>query len=192
MTRLVLVRHGETDWNVEGRYQGQADPPLNARGIEQATSVAQRLKDVGIEVIYASPLKRAWQTAEIIAQVLDVPLYPEPRLMEINQGEWEGRLVTDIAREYPDLFQRWETSPWDVTLPGGENLAQVQHRVYQAVDEIVARHPHQTVALVTHRLPIALIKIRYQGIDPREVRKIPIPNTHWEIIEVPAAETPKP
>ncbi len=184
MTRLVLIRHGETDWNVEGRYQGQADPPLNERGVEQARLLAERLKNVGIEIIYASPLKRAWQTAEIIARTLHVPLHPDPRLMEINQGEWEGRLVTDIAREYPDLFRRWETSPWEVTLPGGENLAQVQQRVYQAVDEIVARHPHQTVALVTHRLPIALIKIRYQGLDPQEVRNIPIPNTHWEIIEV--------
>lgn len=187
MTRLVLVRHGETDWNVEGRYQGQADPPLNRKGVEQAERVARQLHPLGIELIYSSPLRRAWQTAQIIAEALHVPVYPEPRLMEINQGEWEGRLVTDIARTYPELFRRWEETPWEVTLPGGENLREVQKRVYAAVDDIVARHPHQTVALVTHRLPIALLKIRYQGYDPKEVRKIPIPNTHWEVIEIEEA-----
>lgn len=184
MTRLVLVRHGETDWNVEGRYQGQADPPLNAKGLAQAKKVAQELKEVGIDVIYSSPLKRAWQTAEIIARELGVPLYPEPRLMEIHQGDWQGRLRAEIAAKYPELFQRWLTDPWRVTPPGGESLQQVQARVYAAVDEILQRHRGQTVALVTHRIPIALLKVRYQGFDPDAVRKLELPNTYWEVIEV--------
>ncbi len=183
-TRLILIRHGETDWNVEGRYQGQADPPLNPKGIEQARRLAQILKDKGIDVIYSSPLKRAWQTAQIIAQVIDAPVYPEPRLMEINQGEWEGLHVTEIQARYPEIFQQWEKDPWHTHIPGGETLTQVQKRVYAAVDEILSKHPGQTIALVTHRTPIALLKVRYQGLDPKLVRKIELPNTYWEEIRV--------
>ena len=183
-TRLVLIRHGETDWNVEGRYQGQADPPLNARGLEQARKLARALQDVGIDVIYSSPLRRAWQTASVIARALGVPLYAEPRLMEIHQGDWEGRLRAEIASRYPDLFRRWLTEPWEVTPPGGEHLRDVQRRVYAAVDDILARHRGQTIALVTHRIPIALLKVRYQGLDKDAVRTLELPNTYWEVIEV--------
>ena len=188
VTRLVLIRHGETDWNVEGRYQGQADPPLNERGVAQARHLAEALRKVGLDVLYSSPLKRAWQTATIVAEALHVPLYPEPRLMEIHQGEWQGRLRSEIAARYPDVFQKWLTDPWHVTPPGGESLRQVQARVYAAVDEILARHPGQTVGLVTHRIPIALLKVRYQGLDPNAVRTLDLPNTYWEVIEIPVSE----
>ena len=183
-TRLILVRHGETDWNVEGRYQGQADPPLNRRGEEQAHRVAQALQNKGVDVIYSSPLKRAWQTAQIIAEYTHAPVYAEPRLMEINQGEWEGLHVSEIAARYPDLFRQWEEDPWRVRIPGGETLQEVQQRVYEAVDDIVAKHPGQTVVLVRHRTPIALLKVRYQGLNPKLVRKIELPNTYWEEILV--------
>lgn len=183
-TTLVLIRHGETDWNVEGRYQGQADPPLNARGIAQAHQLAAALRDVGLDVLYASPLRRALQTAEVVAETLHIPLHVEPRLMEIHQGDWQGRLRAEIAARYPELFQRWQTEPWEVTPPGGEHLRQVQERVYAAVDEILARHPGQRIGLVTHRIPIALIKVRYQGLAPDAVRTLELPNTYWEEIEV--------
>ena len=183
-TTLVLIRHGETDWNVEGRYQGQADPPLNARGLAQARQLAAELREVGLDVLYTSPLRRALQTAQILAQALQVPLHVEPRLMEIHQGDWQGRLRAEIAARYPELFRRWQTEPWEVTPPGGEHLRQVQARVYAAVDEILARHPGQRIGLVTHRIPIALLKVRYQGLDPDAVRTLELPNTYWEEIEV--------
>ncbi len=183
-TRLVLIRHGETDWNVEGRYQGQADPPLNQQGRRQAHDLVEKLRPLGLQVLYSSPLRRAWETACILARGWLLPLHPEPRLMEIHLGEWQGMLVTDIQRRYPEIFQRWETDPWSVRVPGGETLAEVQRRVYQAVDDILARHSGQTVGLVTHHLPMALLKIRYQGLDPNQVRRIPIGNTAWEVIEV--------
>lgn len=182
MTRLILIRHGETDWNVEGRYQGQADPPLNDRGKAQARRLAEELEGIGLEVLYASPLRRALHTAQTIAERLDLPLHIEPRLMEIHLGRWQGLLWTEIAARYPDLFRRWQTEPWEVTPPGGESLAQVQARVYAAVDDILARHPGRCVGLVTHRLPIALLKIRYQGLDRDAVRTLELPNTYWEEI----------
>lgn len=183
-TRLVLIRHGETDWNVEGRYQGQADPPLNARGREQARALVAQLRPLGLQVLYSSPLRRAWETARILAEGLGIPLYAEPRLKEIHQGVWQGMLVEDIQRRFPELFERWERTPWEVRVPGGETLAEVQARVYQAVDDILARHPGQTIGLVLHRLPMALLLVRYRGLDPQLVRRIPIGNTAWEVVEV--------
>jgi len=181
MTSIILIRHGETDWNVIGRYQGQADPPLNARGLEQAKRVAHLLKqNTRLDVLFTSPLKRAAQTAQVIADVLKIPLFVDPRLMEIHQGDWQTRLRSEIETLYPHLFHRWETEPWQVTPPGGENLSQVQDRIYEAVDELITRLEYQYIGLVTHRIPIALLKMRYQNLDPNIVRTIHLPNTYWE------------
>lgn len=184
MRRLVLIRHGETDWNVEGRYQGQADPPLNKKGLEQARQLAGEMEDLGLDLIYSSPLQRAHQTAEILADHLEIPLHIEPRLMEIHQGDWQTRLRSEIENLYPELFNRWQTEPWMVTPPQGEHLNQVQQRVDSAIDEILAKHPEGILGIVTHRIPIALIKVHIQGMDPDIVRTLHLPNTYWEEIGV--------
>jgi broad specificity phosphatase PhoE len=184
MPTIVLIRHGETDWNVEGRYQGQADPPLNAKGFQQAQKLANELTDSGIRNIYTSPLKRTRQTAELIAQNLEIQPIDEPRFMEIHQGDWQTRLRSEIEGLYPDLFKTWETDPWKVSPPGGEGLPEVRRRVYAALDEILLRHPQQKIGIVTHRIPIALIKVRYQEMDPDIVRTIHLPNAYWEEIPI--------
>jgi broad specificity phosphatase PhoE len=102
--------------------------------------------------------------------------------MEIHQGDWQTRLRSEIESLYTELFHRWETEPWQVTPPGGEHLSQVQERVYAAVDDILTRYPNQQVGIVTHRIPIALIKVRFQGMDPDIVRTLQLPNCYWETI----------
>lgn len=184
MTCLFLIRHGETDWNVEGRYQGQADPPLNERGLLQARELAERLDSIGLDILYTSPLQRAKQTAQVLADRLKIPYFEEQRLMEIHQGDWQTRLRGEIERIYPELFLRWETDPWVATPPGGEHLAQVQERVTVAITEILARHPKQRVGIVAHRIPIALLKVHYQGMDPDIVRTLRLPNAYFEEIRV--------
>jgi broad specificity phosphatase PhoE len=184
MAIIVLIRHGETDWNIIGRYQGQADPPLNSNGIKQAQQLAIELLQSSIDVIYTSPLLRTKETADIISEKLDVQQIDEPRLMEINQGDWQTRLRSEIEHLYPELFAAWENTPWDVSPPGGEYLHDVQIRVNAAVDDIVRQEPGQKVGLVTHRVPIALIKMRYQNMDPDIVRTIHLPNAYWEEIQV--------
>ena len=184
MTRIVLIRHGETDWNVDGRYQGQADPPLNKKGWLQARQLAEQLQGAKIGVLYTSPLLRAKQTADIVARHLEIPLHVEPRLMEIHQGDWQTRLRAEIESLYPDLFRRWETEPWQVTPPKGEHLSQVQKRVDTAIEEILARHPGEKVGVVAHRIPIALIKVRYQAMSPDIVRTLHLPNVYWEEIVI--------
>jgi broad specificity phosphatase PhoE len=190
MTRLILIRHGETDWNVAGRYQGQANPPLNARGLQQARELAEKLLTLELDLLYTSPLQRAAQTARIIASRLEIPLHFEPRLVEIHQGDWQGRLRAEIQALYPQLFMRWETEPWQVSPPNGETLFEVQARLDAALGSILKRHPGACIGLVTHRIPIALIKLRYQDLDKDIVRTLSLPNTYFEEIR-PAQLAPK-
>lgn len=184
MTRIILIRHGETDWNAENRYQGQMDPSLNERGIAQARGLAEGLRGLGIQVLYSSPLRRALQTAQIIAQALGIPLHTDPRLKEIRQGEWEGLLRSEIAARYPELFRRWLAEPWVATPPGGESLAQVRDRVLAAVAEIASRHQGERVGVVTHLIPIYIIKAHYQGLTFETLRGLDFPNGSWEEIAI--------
>jgi phosphoserine phosphatase len=184
MSRLILIRHGETEWNVEGRYQGQADPPLNSKGRRQARSLASKLSGAGLQRLISSPLKRAAETAQILAEILELPVFMDDRLMEIHQGDWQTLLRTEIEGQYPELFRRWESEPWQVTPPNGENLSEVQVRVDAFLDEILQRYPDSCIGIVTHRIPIALIKMRYQGLDANIVRTLRLPNTFFEEIDV--------
>ncbi|MBI3763708.1 MAG: histidine phosphatase family protein, partial [Chloroflexi bacterium] len=111
MTRLWLIRHGETDWNVEGRWQGQTDPPLNESGRAQAEALAAQLAGIRIEAIYSSDLQRAHTTARIIARGLGLPVRLDARWREIDQGEWEGLLVTEVAARYPDELAARRSDP---------------------------------------------------------------------------------
>jgi len=182
--RLILIRHGETDWNVIGRYQGQADPLLNENGISQAHQLALKLTAEDLTMICTSPLKRAVQTAEIVSEYLSIPMSIDPRLMEIHQGDWQTRLRSEIEVLYPDLFKSWETEPWEVTPPQGEHLSEVQLRVDASIIDLARRHPDESVGLVAHRIPIALIKMRYQGLDKDIVRTLNLPNTYFEEIVI--------
>ena len=184
MTSVVLIRHGETDWNVEGRYQGQADPPLNKKGFEQAKTLAENLLSFELDLLFTSPLKRAKKTAEIIAEKNNLPIIEEPRFMEIHQGDWQTRLRSEIERIYPELFKKWETEPWNVTPPNGEHLNQVRERVLEGLHDAVNLYPGKKIGVVTHRIPISLIKMEFQDLDPDIVRTIQLPNTYYEKIEI--------
>ncbi|HJW90790.1 MAG TPA: histidine phosphatase family protein [Anaerolineales bacterium] len=169
MSRLILIRHGETDWNVDGRWQGQADVPLNARGIAQAEETAQSLSNVKFAAIYSSDLARARQTAEVLARVAGLPLRLDPRLREIHQGAWQGLRIPEIEARYAEAFRRRRENPLTVAPPGGETVLQVQARVLAAVADILARHPGQTVAVVSHGFALALILAHFRGVPTERV-----------------------
>lgn len=164
MTRLCLVRHGQTDWNLEGRYQGQSDVPLNATGRAQAQALADRLAGERFHAIYASDLRRASETAEIIAAVVALPVFLEPRLREIDQGQWEGQLVETIKTRYAELWQQRTVDPARIRPPGGETVGEVAARVYAALDDIAVRYPAGTVLVASHGLSLATVLCRVQEI----------------------------
>lgn len=150
MTRSLLVRHGETTWNAEGRYQGQTDVPLSGVGRWQARMLARRLAREDIDVIYASDLRRAWGTAEVIAATHGLPVRAEPRLREIGFGAWEGLTNREIEERAPEALAVWHDDPLNTAAPGGETLAQVAERVGSALDDITEGHSDETVLVVAH------------------------------------------
>jgi alpha-ribazole phosphatase len=184
MTRLVLVRHGETDWNVEGRYQGQSDVPLNANGLAQAEALAGQLGGERFEAIYTSDLARAAQTAEALAARTGAPIHPDPRLREIDQGEWEGLLLAEIEARYAEAFQRRRLDPLTAQPPGGESVGQVRERVLEVIREISRIHPDGSVAVVSHGLAIALVKVYLAHLPLESVWDHIPPNASVERFDV--------
>jgi broad specificity phosphatase PhoE len=150
-TTLLLARHGETDWNRARRWQGHADPPLNDFGREQARALAAAVTDV--DAIYASDLVRARQTAEIVAAEHGVPVLVEPRLREVDVGEWSGLTNDEIAERFPGVTE-WAN---------GETGEAMGERVVAALLEIAAAHPGGRVLVVTHGGPLGAVWVASGG-----------------------------
>jgi alpha-ribazole phosphatase len=165
MSRLCLVRHGQTDWNTQGRYHGQSDVPLNDAGRAQAAAIAEQLQVFTFNAIYTSDLQRARETAEIIATKIGLPVRLEPRLREIDQGEWEGQLVEVIQARYEGLWRQRTQDPANVRPPGGETVGEVATRVYRALDDISLLFPHGTILICSHGLALATVICKVKDIE---------------------------
>lgn len=149
-TRIVAIRHGETDWNATSRLQGQLDIPLNARGHYQASTLAEALRDEDLAVVYSSDLGRAWQTASALAAPLGLPLQPEVGLRERCFGVFEGCTYAEIESRWPDQARRWRQRELDFAPVGAESLRQFHARCVAVVDRLAAAHGGQVIALVCH------------------------------------------
>jgi alpha-ribazole phosphatase len=147
--KLILVRHGESQFNVEHRVQGWADVPLTGKGLEQADKVAARLKDVKIDAIYSSVLQRAMVTAEKIAASHNLRVIPVNDLREMNFGEMTGMLRAEADEKYDRPFEKRKNDP-DYVFPDGESVNMMAERVMKVINGIVAKHPGQTVVVVAH------------------------------------------
>lgn len=163
-TRLILVRHGETDWNLEGRYQGQADVPLNERGREQAKLLAERLRGERIEAIYASDLSRAYETAKIIAGAIGQEVKTLESLREVDTGVWTGLTFQEVESGYPEHLKEWRADPLGVKRLEGESYLALFERTRAAIKEITEAHPHQTVLIVGHGGNIKCIVLDALGV----------------------------
>lgn len=168
MVEITLVRHGQTDWNAELRFQGQTDIPLNQTGIEQAKALASILAKESYDTIYASDLSRAAQTADIIAQTLGLPVAKDIRLREICKGVFEGMVYDEVKAKYPLELQRDHDDPLNSRTPGAETVAEVAERMRNAADEIAARHPGSRILLVSHGLAVATLYCQANHISLAE------------------------
>jgi len=155
--RLLMVRHGITDWNAQGRYQGQSNLPLNSEGRKQAEALARRLSQEGISAVYTSDLQRATQTAQAIAEKQAAPLVFEPRLREIHFGRWEGLTHDEIGRCDPVALAEWERDFPRATPTGGETLAQLTGRVEPVLKDIREKYMDKTILLVSHAGPMQVL-----------------------------------
>jgi len=164
--RIILARHGETRWNVEGRYQGQTfDIPLSEAGRAQARALGRRLDRAAITRAVASPLLRAQETATLALGDRAGLLTLDARLVEISHGDWEGRLASEILADQPDLSRAWRETPQFVRLPGGESLADVAERAWPAFQEACAGlGPEDGVLLVAHDAVTRVLLCRVLGL----------------------------
>ena len=153
---LILVRHGETEWNATEVFRGRADIPLNEHGLEQARLLGEYLKSEKIDAVYSSPLQRAVKTAETIAAHHKLDVNIVENLNDIHCGEWEGLSLEQVRERYEDVYQDWLDTPEQVKLPGGEGLDDVKNRALPFVQDAVTRVGEGNIALVSHR---AVIKV---------------------------------
>ena len=148
--RLFLSRHALTDWNEQKRFQGQSDVPLNELGFLQADALADSLKPLSLDYIYASDLERTRQTAYRISKHHQCPIFYKPELRELNFGEWEGLTYQDIQNRYPSDFDNWRNNQMKYVVPMGESLAELSHRVSAFLNKLSSRHPNETILVVAH------------------------------------------
>lgn len=186
-TTLLLIRHGQTEWNLLGKYTGQSDIPLTDRGREQARQLAIALKVNPPDAVVSSDLIRAQETAKILTQPFHLPVHTDPRLREINQGVWEGMYFDDIKAKYAQEFAARQTNPLEVAPPGGETVGEVRERVITAVNDIAQKYPDQRVAIVAHGLALALIKAYLTNYPLIQVWDLIPPNAQVEEIDISLA-----
>ena len=163
--RFYLVRHGETEWNKLGRFQGQCDTLLNEAGLEQARVTASIAKSWGLAAIYSSPLTRTMQVAEEMGGQLGLPVNPREGLKELALGELEGVKGEEMRAGWPHVFETWNNHPELTQMPGGESLAALEERAWQVVLELEESHGSQdNLALISHNFTIRAICGKLLGI----------------------------
>jgi probable phosphoglycerate mutase len=180
MTELILIRHGETDWNRELRFQGQVDVPLNAIGLAQARRVAARLATENVQQLVSSDLMRALQTARSVAEHGLRSLPPDPvldaALREQSFGVVDGMRVADIKQHHAEAWAQWVRFEADYAFAGGESTRQFHARVLAAVQALARKHPQQTLVVVTHGGVLDMIYRTAQGLPLSGPRQSEIPN----------------
>jgi len=186
MLRILVIRHGETSWNKDKIFRGRVDISLSEIGRQQADLLGRRLSGQPIQSIYASPLKRAVETALAIqeGQSGSTPIIQEDQLIDINYGSWEKKSHIQVRQEFPDLYQQWLDAPHTVQIPEGENLSSIRGRIETLMDRLVTHHGKgegegmATIALVSHRVIIKVLLCAVLGLD----------NSHfWQIKQDTAA-----
>ncbi|WP_251460488.1 histidine phosphatase family protein [Heyndrickxia faecalis] len=179
MTLFYFVRHGQTEWNADrNRYCGRSDIGLSQTGVRQAELAAGVLKDIPFDVVYASTLGRAVHTAEILVKGRNLKIHQDPRLVETDFGAWEGERQEDFTVKYADNWEAWLKDP-GATHAGytGETAVQVYNRVRACIDELVEKHPEETVLVVAHSMAIRFFVAGTLEVPFKNYRMIPQDNT---------------
>lgn len=164
--RILLLRHAETDWNRERRFQGWRDVPLSATGREQAESAARLLAATRIEAVWSSPLARARDTTAIIAAPHRLAVQESDAFREMGFGEWEGLTRDEVRERFPDAHRAWAETPHEAAWPGAETLAMVRARALAGLEALRAAHTGQTICLVSHGITGRLLILEALGLGP--------------------------
>lgn len=174
-TTIYLVRHGRTALNAEGRFRGRRDVPLDDRGFVDAAEAAHALVGSGLEVVYTSPLLRTRRTARFVARWSNARVRPEPDLIDLDHGAWEGLTPDEAAARDPEAFGRFRREPRTAETPGGERLPDVERRMLAALERIGAEHDGGACAAVSHEIPIRLVVASLGGLVGSAVWEFDLP-----------------
>ncbi len=184
MLKLYLIRHGETDWNVDGRIQGHSDVDLNARGYEQARRLAARIGEEGtFEAIYSSPLKRAFATAQLIGAAVKLPVTTDPRLLERSLGVLEGLTLAEIRAKFPEVHRAWHDGGTRPHIPGEETREAFVERAHSFIRDLRARHPEGRVIAVTHGGTINMLLMASLELDLERPLPFSIDNATINVVQ---------
>lgn len=183
MTRLILVRHGETTWNVSGHYQGRTDTDLSDKGRRQAAALARRLRGLQLDAVYSSPLRRALDTVEQVAGEAGQEVLVEYGFTEIEHGLWGGLHRSEVEERYGETLRIWLENPTQADVPGAETLEQVRSRVLEGVSCILEKHPGQSVLICTHDAVLKVLLTSALGLGLDSFWSIQVDNASISILE---------
>jgi probable phosphoglycerate mutase len=169
VTTILLARHGETDWNRENRFQGHADPPLNETGRAQAAQLATALAAEPLAAVYSSPLRRAFETAQILAAPHELEPVPVDALREVDVGSWEGLTRAEIEERFPEQFARWRG--YEAGWEDGESYEEMSRRVIAGLLELATAHEGERILAVSHGGPVRAAYALADGITHSEARR---------------------
>ena len=172
--KLILARHGETEVNRLGNIQGVGSAPLNETGRMQADRLARALRGDAPFALYSSPLRRALETAQAVADHAGVEIVPDDGLTEMDVGEFEGLSGPELRRRYPDVMRMWDEDACHAVMPGGESLSTVCDRAWQTVLKLAESHPDDTVVAVTHNFTIQTVVCTALGMPLNNFRRLSV------------------
>lgn len=183
-TRFYLIRHGETDWNKGGRYQGWTNIELNENGREQARLLGKRFAYLPLDAIYVSPLNRAIATAEPMAKAKGLTPIVDEHFKEINFGEWEGHTIQELSEKYGKAYTDFFDDPFSYPMPGEGSFQNVMKRAVAGFEELEKRHKGENIAIVSHGGLLRVMLVALLGLDNRFYRKTWMTNTSITMLDV--------
>lgn len=187
--RIVLVRHGRTDWNREFRVQGQSDIPLNSTGKAQAEAIARALKDENVQIVYSSPLSRAYQTAQAIAKPHQLKVQTDERLKELDVGSVDGVHYPRLKTEASGFYSDWIANPAYARWPGGESLKELQSRIWDFIQSISNTDWEGAMVITSHLFSILTILCRILGMELSTFRRLNLSVASISIVELSAEQS---
>lgn len=183
MTKIYLIRHGQSEWNLLYKIQGQKDAPLTDLGKEQARKLGERLVGEKIDIIYSSDLSRALETARIISSIVNKPVVATNELREINFGPWEGLTLKEIRNKFKEEYSIWMSSPEKFRLEGAETLEALKRRVMSYVNKIIKENKDKNIAIVSHNATLKVIILSLLNIGLLYYKNFSLNNVSLSIIE---------
>jgi len=172
MTKIILVRHGQTAWNKEEVFRGRIDIDLDETGVQQAKLLAKRLGELQINAVYSSPLKRALNTATHIANYHGFKVSIDDHFIDINYGDWEGKSIKEVKESFTDLYQKWIKDPHLLRIPNGETLDEVRRRAVRGLNQILDKYKEGIIVIVSHRVVNKVLTCALLGLDNSSFWKI--------------------